>query len=285
MTGRPIYALRDYTLGPESARRIAVALEHEHMTTVTARALDTPPTAAGREAQSAVVDVLRDLLAQHGLEPVPYPGPGGEWCAVEEAPRGHALAVTVALVGDGGPVAALPAGAYIEHIGTEPTPEPEYVSVAGDALPRPAAALVTAWWEEVQAAGEVQLPAVEWEDLRPTRGGGLFSLLGPALYSLDTALEYAARLERAATELRGRVERARADDGTRDADYADALDRLAVVERAEGKYDADTTDHAVTRAADAIRTGRARVTSAADAGLAGEGWALATKPAPEPDGE
>lgn len=239
-----------------------------------------------------------DLLRKHGLETLAVPeGDTLSWGTVP-TPTGHVLVVspvaerTRDAVGDE-PLTPLPNGTRIEELGWEVDgvpwngTEPEYVSVAGDDLPRPAAALVTAWWEDVQAAGEVQLPAVEWDDLRPTRGGGLFSLLGPALYPLDTALEYAERLERAATELRSRVARARADDGTRDAEYADALERLAVVERAEGKYDADTTDHAVTRAADAIRTGRARMTSAADAGLEGEGWAITTKPkpAPEPDGE
>lgn len=235
-----------------------------------------------------VHELLDRTLGQYGF--VAH----GEWTddelfRLEETAKGHRLVVhAVSAARTDGAVAyvTLPPGASLDPTGdTLPDPEPEYVSVAGDDLPRPARALVTAWWEEVQAAGEVQFPAVECDDLRPTRGGGLFSLLGPALYPLATALEYATRLERAALDLRDRVEQARADDGTRDADYADALDRLAVVERAEGKYDTDTTDHAVTRAADAIRTGRARMTSASDAGLEGEGWAITTKPAPEPDGE
>lgn len=256
---------------------------------------------AVRDARLTNAHVARkwtdDLLRKHGLETVDVPeGDTLSWGTVP-TPTGHVLVVspvaerTRDAVGDE-PLVPLPNGTRLEELGwlVDGVPwnapaEETYQAVLGDDLPRPARALVTAWWDEVQAAGEVQLPAVEWDDLRPTRGGGLFSLLGPALYPLDTALEYASRLERAALDLRARVEQARADDGTRDADYADALERLAVVERAEGKYDTDTTDHAVTRVAGIIRTGRARMTSAADAGLEGEGWALTTKPAPEPDGE
>lgn len=250
--------------------------------------------AAGRLTTAATARAWADdLLRPHGLETLP-PGLGGPddadnlgWETIQN-PKGWTIILspvaerTRDAVGDE-QLTPLPDGTRLEELGWEVdgTPwnapaEEAHLTVLGDDLPRPARALVTAWWEEVQAAGEVQLPAVEWDDLHPTRGGGLFSLLGPALYSLDTALEYAERLERAATELRARVARARADDGTRDAEYADALERLAVVERA-----------AVTRAADAIRTGRARMTSAADAGLEGEGWAITTKPkpAPEPDGE
>lgn len=272
MTGRPLYMLRDYPLGPAAARRVVVALEHEHMTTATARALDLPSAAAGREAQAAVLEVLRDLLAQHGLDPVPYPG--GEWCVVEEAPRGHTLTVTVTLVGDGDPVAALPVGAYVEQIGTEPTPEPEYASVAGDALPRPAAALVTAWWGERVDAGTI--PRRREVD-QPF--GGVTSR-GQVLYDViltGDALRYADALEREARDVRAEVEQARARDDGRDAEYAEALEHLADAD--------DATGGVVTAAAQVIRSGRARVTSATEVGIEGEGWALTTKPAPDPDGE
>lgn len=238
------------------------------------------------DERDALHRFVESTLAPHGLEVVTVEdGRGDVLVALLESPKGRVLRVepVVERTGDGDLV-TLPDGTRLEELGWDVPgdawnrPAADHDAVAGDALPRPAAALVTAWWGERVDAGTIPRRRAVDQPSSPSTGRG--RVLYDAILTGD-ALRYADALEREARDVRAEVGRARARDDGRDAEYADALERLAVVERAEGKYDADTTDHVVTRAAETIRTGRARVTAAAEVGLEGEGWALTTKPAGE----
>lgn len=244
-----------------------------------------------RRVPTAVPGAVRqwtdDLLRPHGLEARDVPEDGPLAWSTSPTPSGWVLVVQPVVERTADEVGLvdlvpLPDGTRLEELGWEvegdawnrpadaEPDEPEGRSVAGEDLPRSAQALVTAWWHEVQTAGRVARPVVEWTDLdvqaNEARG---FVFYGRGELPLEVALEYAARLERSAGDLRAAVERKRADAATRDEEYADAIGTLAARDVQQPGYDA------MIRAAELIESGRARI------GRAGETWCLTDAPPEE----
>ncbi len=234
--------------------------------------------AAGRLTEVRAARLwVDDLLRPHGLETLDagLGGPGDEdalvWATVPN-PKGWTLVLSPVAerTAPDSELLALPDGARLEALGWEAEQDEPVLAVAGDDLPRTAAALVTPWWAERPAAGTIRRrPSVDPPDA-PSSGSGA---LHPELVVVSEASLYAARLEQEARTVRAAVARAVADAEVRDAEYATALRALA--ERMEGE-----AAGATVVAADLIMEGQARVTSACEVGLDGEGWALTADPAP-----